>query len=257
MKFDRKAPGSLICDDGRLTHFMEHEEITRLFDRQAASYDQQWNRMAPLNGALHLLTGAVLADLPPAARVLCVGSGTGIEILHLAGKFPGWRFTAVEPSAAMMEVFRRKAVEQGILDRCTLHTGYLQALQSPEPFDAATAFLVSQFLLDRDQRSEFFRGIVGRLRPGGLLVSSDLACDMNGSGSRSLLEVWFRLMAGGGMPSGGLVKMREAYTRDVAVLPPEDVREIIMRGGFESPVRFFQAGMICAWYAKRSLNDSG
>jgi tRNA (cmo5U34)-methyltransferase len=61
-------------------------------------------------------------------------------------------------------------------------------------------------------------------------------------------------MAGSGaLPSReGVERMREAYRRDVAVLPPADVRDIITLGGFESPVLFFQAGMIHAWFAKRS-----
>ena len=48
-------------------------------------------------------------------------------------------------------------------------------------------------------------------------------------------------------------RMREAYRRDVAVLPPSEVRDIITRGGFGSPVLFFQAGMIHGWYAKRCI----
>jgi tRNA (cmo5U34)-methyltransferase len=66
-----------------------------------------------------------------------------------------------------------------------------------------------------------------------------------------LLGVWFTLMKGNGVSLEELEKMREAYTRDVAVLPPQHVREIIMGGGFELPVLFFQTGLIHAWYAKR------
>lgn len=235
---------------------MQQEEITAIFDRQAASYDQQWSGMAPINDALHLLMAPVISALSPKARVLCVGAGTGAEILYLARKFPGWRFTAVEPSTAMLEVFRRKAEEHGILQRCVLHAGCLDSLPEDESFDAATAFLVSQFILDRDLRVAFFRGIASRLRPHGVLVSSDLAGDLDGIEGRNLLEVWFQLMRGGGISPEGVVKMREAYTRDVAVLPPRDVRDMIVDGGFESPVHFFQAGMIHGWYATRSSGGS-
>jgi tRNA (cmo5U34)-methyltransferase len=152
----------------------------------------------------------------------------------------------------MLEVFRRKAEEADISQRCTLHGGYLDSLPEGESFDAATAFLVSQFILDREQRSAFFRGIANRLRPDGLLVSTDLAGDLGAPECRSLLGVWFQLMSGSGIPEEGIERMRQAYARDVAVLPPGEVREIIARGGFESPVLFFQAGMIHGWYARRS-----
>ncbi len=233
---------------------MQKEEITAIFDQQASSYDQQWSKMAPINGALHLLAGAVLSELSPTAHVLCVGSGTGAEILYLAQRFPGWRFTAVEPSTAMLDIFRSRAEEHGILSRCVLHAGYLDSLPVNGAFDAATAFLVSQFILDRDLRSTFFQSIASRLCPHGVLVSSDLAGDLEEIGCQNLLEAWFQLMRNSGLPPEGVGRMREAYTRDVAVLPPREVRGIIMRGGFDSPIRFFQAGMIHAWYAKRSSN---
>lgn len=237
---------------------MQQEEITTLFDKQAASYDQQWSKMASINDALYLLTSAVLADLPPQAHILCVGAGTGAEILYLAQKFPEWRFTAVEPSAAMLDVFRRRAEEQGISSRCVFHPGYLDSLPSHGSFDAATAFLVSHFIQDRQVRSAFFGSIAERLRPAGILMSSDLAGDVAAPDVQDLLDVWFRVMSGSGsLPSPEAIKnMREAYRRDVAVLPPQDVRSIITRGGFDSPVLFFQAGMIHAWYAKRSVSHA-
>ncbi len=231
---------------------MQKSEITAIFDQQAATYDQKWSELAPINSALHLLTSAVLAKLPATANILCVGAGTGTEIPYLARKFPSWSFTAVEPSVPMLEVFRRRAEETGISSRCTFHAGYLDSLPAGRAFDAATAFLVSQFILDRNERSQFFQGIAGRLIPGGILVSSDLAGDLNAADGRDLLGVWFTLMKGNGVSLEELEKMREAYVRDVAVLPPQSVREIIIGGGFELPVLFFQTGLIHAWYAKRS-----
>lgn len=232
---------------------MHQEEITALFDQQAAAYDQQWSRMAPVNGALHLLTAAVLSELPPEAHILIVGAGTGAEILYLAEKFPGWRFTAVEPAVAMLEVFRRKAQERGIAERCVFHAGYLDSLPAVGvSFDAATAFLVSQFILDQSQRAWFFRSIADRLAPHGILVSSDLAGDLEDSGCRRLLKVWVRLMRGSGVSSEDLDKILQAYRRDVAILPPDAVRGILIQGGFESPVPFFQTGLIHGWYAQCS-----
>lgn len=233
---------------------MRKEEITAIFDQQASSYDQQWSKLASINDALHLLTSAVLSELPPTANILCIGSGTGTEILYLAQRFPEWRFTAVEPSVPMLDAFRSKAEENGILSRCFFHSGYIESLPESESFDGATVFLVSQFILDRDVRSAFFREIARRLRSQSILVSSDLTADFSAIGSQSLLEIWFRLMKGNRASPEGVMKMREAYTRDVAVLPSSEVRDIIMHGGFESPVPFFQAGMIHAWFAKRSLN---
>jgi tRNA (cmo5U34)-methyltransferase len=232
---------------------MQRHEIEAVFDQKCASgYDQQWSKLAPLRDALDLLIAALLSDLRYDARILCVGAGTGSELIALALRFPGWSFTAVEPSAPMLDVCRRKAEECDVASRCVFHAGYLDSLPPAEAFDAATALLVSQFILDRSARSDFFRGIGGRLRPGGWLVSSDLAADTASAAYPRLLEVWWRVMRAADAPPEGLDRMRAAYDRDVGILPPGEVAAIVASGGFEAPVQFLQTGLIHAWFARRS-----
>jgi tRNA (cmo5U34)-methyltransferase len=231
---------------------MERREIEAIFDRKFASrYDQQWAGLAPLRDTLHLLIAALLSELRDDARVLCVGAGTGAELLDLALRHPGWHFTAVEPSMPMLDVCRGKAEAAGVASRCVFHAGYLESLPPAEPFDAATALLVSQFILDRTARSDFFREIGKRLRPGGWLVTSDLAADTGSAAYRSLLEVWWRLTRPADAPPEGLERMRATYGRDVAILPPGEVGAIVAAGGFETPVQFLQTGLIHAWFTRR------
>lgn len=78
-------------------------------EAHAAAYDQRFAKLAPMRDALHLLIGAVLADLPADARILSVGAGTGHELIYLARKFPQWRFAVVEPSAPMLEICRQES----------------------------------------------------------------------------------------------------------------------------------------------------
>lgn len=238
---------------------MDRDQIKTIFDRQAPTYDQQWSKLFALREGLHLLLGSVFATLPAQARILCVGAGTGAEIQHLAALFPGWTFTAVEPSAAMLNACRERAEAHGYAQRCRFHEGYLDSMAAGEPFDAATSLLVSQFIVDQPERAAFFRAIAGRLRPGGLLASADLASDLRSAAQRSLLEVWFRTMATADLSAEALQRMREAYERDVAVLPPAEVGAIIRSAGFDTPVPFFQAGLIHAWFsrvARDTLNTS-
>jgi tRNA (cmo5U34)-methyltransferase len=230
---------------------MDREQIASTFDQQSATYDQQWAKLAALRECLLLLVGSVFGKLPADARVLCVGAGTGAEMQFLADRFPGWTFTAVEPSAGMLAACRQRAAAPGVADRCTFPHGYLDSLPAGEPFDAATSFLVSQFLLDRDERIGYFHAIAQRLRPGALLASSDLASDLASPAQQGLLEAWFRTMAVADLTAEALQRMREAYQRDVGVLPPADVAAIIRDGGFDPPVQFFQAGLIHGWYAAR------
>ena len=145
---------------------MNDDELRGVFDRMASGYDSKLARMAPINNGLYFLLESVLAGLPQEARILCVGVGTGTELIHLAGVFPGWRFTAVEPSGAMLDICRKRVDEAGLSSRCRFHEGYLESLPPEEMHDAATCFLVSQFILDAQARSDFFRQIANRLRAG-------------------------------------------------------------------------------------------
>ncbi|WP_133796382.1 class I SAM-dependent methyltransferase [Prosthecobacter fusiformis] len=192
---------------------------------------------------------AVFSKLPTQARILCVGAGTGAEIIYLAQKNPGWHFTAVEPSAPMLDVFHRKAEECGITPRCEFHVGYLDSLPSADSFDAATSLLVSHFILTPADRIAFFRSISSRLRPGSLLVSADLAYDRASPAYPGLLDVWMRMMADAEVSEEKMESIRIAYSRDVALLPLEEVASIMTAGGFEKPVLFLQTGLIHAWYA--------
>ena len=155
---------------------MQPDAIRELFDQQAAGYDRQWEKTAPIRQCLHFLLESAFASLPAQARVLCVGVGTGVEMAHLARRFPGWEFTAVDPSAAMLEVSRQRAQEEGFIGRCRFHAGFLETLPDGPAHDAATCFLVSQFITDRDARAAFF-GQIAQLVGG---VQFQIRADQRG-----------------------------------------------------------------------------
>ncbi len=224
---------------------MQPTQTSSIFNEEFASaYDRNFARFAPLRDAMQLLIRTVLSELPAEARILCVGVGTGSELISLAEHFPLWHFTGVEPAAPMLDICRQRIEEGGIASRCVLHEGYLDSLPASEPFHAATSILVSQFLMRTEDRREFFQQIAARLLPDGYLVSADLASDMSSSAYRSLLEVWSRMLQKPGMGA--------AYGRDVAVLPTAEIESIVASGGFETPVLFLQTLLIHAWYTRKT-----
>lgn len=217
----------------------------------ASSFDAQRAKLAPIRDALHLLTGLVLSELPVDARILCVGAGTGEELLALAERFPQWRFTAVDPAGPMLAVCRQRAEAAGIAARCTFHEGYLDTVPESDPFDAATSFLVSHFL-QVEQRKAFFKEIARRLAPGGILLSADIASDLSSTKHERLLEVWTRMLRYSGMPDKKVEQLRSAFGRDLSVLPAAQVQTLIGSSGFDTPVLFFQTLLIHGWYATRA-----
>lgn len=230
---------------------MKADELKTAFDQQAAGYDKQWARLAPIRESLHFLLESVFAELPEDARILCVGVGTGAELAHLANRFPRWRFIAVEPSGAMLNLCRERAAREHFLSRCEFHEGYVDSLPFGERCHAATSFLVSQFILDRQARTDFFRSIAARLVDGGILASSDLASAVGSPEHEALVGAWMNMMAGAGVPPEALTKMRDAWKKDVAILPPAEVAALIRAAGFDTPAQFHQAGLIHAWFARR------
>ena len=227
-----------------------------VFDQKAASsYDKRWAKLAPIRDSLDLFIRAILSELPVDAQILCVGVGTGSELINLAQAFPQWQFTAVEPAIPMLDICRQKAEKHGITSRCTFHEGYLDSLPLSDLFDAATCLVVSHFIIQKDERRNFFNQIALRLRPQGYLINSDLVSDISTSNYQSLLEVWLRMMKSAELPEEDIKKMIDGYGRDVAVLPPQEVASIITSAGFDTPVLFYQNLLIHAWYSRRTSPD--
>lgn len=155
---------------------------------QASSYDQQWAKLAPIRDALHLLLRIRLSELPNDAHILCIGVGTGSELL----------------------------------------------------------------ITQQEKRRDFFGQISTLLCPGGYLVSADLASGRCASAYENLFEVWLQMQRFTGVPEEKIEKMHFVYGRDVAVSAPQEIEELIASSGFDTPVLFFQAFLIHAWYARRT-----
>jgi len=199
---------------------MKEKENGVIFDEQRAStHDKRITALAPMRDALHLFIRMVLSELPVDARILCVGIGTGPELVYLAQAFPQWQFTAVEPAVPMLDVCRQRAEACGVASRCIFHEGYLETLPESDPFDAATSILVSQFMMDSDDRQNYFHQVAGRLHPGGFLVNADLASNKDDSIYKNLLDVWARTMMYAGVPSEEV----EMLGKGVAVLAPREI----------------------------------
>jgi len=218
------------------------------FDEEhAKQYEARFAKLEPLKTALHLVARLALQELPDEARVLCVGAGTGAELLALGEAFPGWRFVAVEPAAAMLDRCRARVEEAGMAERCTFHAGYLDTLAEGDPFDGATSILVSQFVVDRDQRRDFFREIARRLRDEAPLMTADLATE-----PQDLMPLWRRAWRYAGHSDPQIDEMIASLGKNVAVCPAVDVEALLQEAGFRPPQRCFQGILIHGWVTHKA-----
>lgn len=233
---------------------MNQEDLNAVFDKQASVYEEQQKKLAPIHDGLYFQLEWILSDLPESAQILCVGLGAGAELSYLANRFPNWHFTAVEPSAAMLDVCRKRAEQEGFISRCRFHEGYVETLPDNELYDAATCFMVSQFILDKKARSRFFHAISERLKSHAILVSADLSSSVGTTEYDALLKVWVTMLHAAKPPVEAIDKVHKAWAKDVAILPADEVKSIIEQGGFQTPVSFYQAGLVHGWFAKKLLN---
>ena len=232
---------------------MPSSQTEIVFDQQRAStYDERLNPSAPLFDALRFAMRFVMADLPADAHVLCVGLGTGTELIELAKFYPNWQFTALDTSQAMLDVCRARVAEADLEERCRFHHGALDALPAGAMFDGATCLMVSHSFSQRQARVGFFAEIAAHLKPGALLVSSDLSSDVATYNYEKLLESWIAMMKFSQVPPAEIEKFISGYVPNKVVLPPREVESIIEAGGFEAPVMFFQGLLVCAWVSRRT-----
>ena len=221
------------------------------FNAEAARrYDERNSRLADISNCLHFLTTLVLKDLPPRSRVLCVGAGTGAEILALARTFPEWRFVALDPSLAMLDVCRERLEAAGFAARCEFVHGYARDLPRTPEFDAVMSILVGHFV-GRTERLDFYRQMSDRLQAGGYLVNAEISFDLDSTEFPPMLKNWEALQSLMGATPESLAALPKLLREMLCVLPPIETEELIRQSGIKTPVRFFQALMICGWYGRK------
>jgi len=103
---------------------------------------------------------------PGAARILVIGAGGGMETLALALAQPKWRFTGVDPSAAMLDLARQTI--EPVADRVDLIEGTIDQVPLGQ-YDGATCILTLHHV-DPAERRRTLQEIRRRLEPGARLV---------------------------------------------------------------------------------------
>lgn len=216
----------------------------------ARRYDERNAPLTPISNAMHFLMGLTLQDLPARARVLCVGAGTGAEIISLARVFPEWHFVALEPSRAMLNVGRERIRAAGLEARCEFVHGYIQDLPARAEFDAVLSVLVGHFI-QRNERPGFYRQVAAHLKAGGYFVNTEISFDLGSPEFPLMLKNWEKVQELMGATPESLAGLPKQLREMLTVLPPPEVESLLRENGIESPVRFFQAFMICGWYGRK------
>lgn len=209
-----------------------------------ASYTQEAPRKVPGLADLHRMAMLLLAEQAPgAARILVVGAGGGMETLALAQAQPNWRFTGIDPSAAMLVLAR--ATVASVADRVELIEGTVD--QAPNgPFDGATCILTLHHI-DRNARLHTLQQIRRRLKPGGHLVIT------GHSAPGPDPERWMTRSVAFGDRSGLDWEKAAATGRMMAerlpLLTPAEEEDLLCDAGFVDVALFYTAFSFRGWVA--------
>jgi tRNA (cmo5U34)-methyltransferase len=229
---------------------MTQKPIDFFTQEASKAYDERNRKLAPIADGMHFLIRLLLRDHPARSRVLCVGVGTGAEILSLSKAFPEWTFVGVDPSASMLEVCRERLATAGVSDRCELIHGYVHDVPPGENFDVVLSILVAHFV-KREERLSFFRAMSDRLRAGATLINTEISFDLNSPQFPSMLKGWEGVQSMMGATPESLSTLPYQLREVLSVLPPQETENLLSQSGIQLPVRFFQAFMICGWYGTK------
>ncbi len=215
--------------------------------KNAKSYDQRNDKLAPIKDNVLFLSQIIFSGLANDAHMLCVGAGTGEEVIYLAHHNPEWRFTVVEPSSAMLDICKDKIEERGVSDRCIFHEGYLDTLMGDTTYDAATCLFVAHFILDREERTDLYRQIAFRLSSGGCFFNADISGDQNSASYELTLDLWKKMRILSGANPQTMEAMMEEFERKVSIRPPVEISRMLAEAGFCDVVPIFQSLLIYGW----------
>jgi len=222
-------------------------------EERAAAYDDKIRRLAPGYDVLHeTIANLAATQLADDAHLLVVGAGTGEEIVRLGRTQPGWRFTAVDPSAEMLERSQERVEKEGVGDRVTYVQERVEDLPSEARFDGATSVFVAHFLQDPTVQQQYVRAIARRLRPGSPLVLADLFEGPSAEVFDALVAAWRHGVRRAGLSDEAVERTFDQIERQIDFVAADALSQILTDAGFSAPTRFYQNLLWGGWWTHKT-----
>lgn len=208
-----------------------------------ATYADDAPRKVPGLADLHRMAMLLLSEgARPAAHILVVGAGGGLELKAMAEARPEWAFIGVDPSAAMLDIARLTI--QPFEDRIQLIEGTVDAEQSGL-FDGAVCLLTLHFL-DKHERLSTLQEIHRRLQPGARLVVAHHSVPSDGA------ELWLTRSAAFADRAGvdwEKAKADAAGMMRLPLLSADEEEALLCEAGFSDIKLFYAAFSFRGWVA--------
>ena len=223
-------------------------------DEKSHLYNDNIRQSIPGYMALHEMVYDFLFEaLPDEAHLLIAGAGTGMELLLLGTRRPGWRFTAFDISPEMIALCRHAISKAGIDEQTVIIEGTVDDVPGNSRFDAATSLLVSHFVKGRENRLAYFSAVARLLKPGAVLLTADLTGDDTHVNHERFIGAWRRHNINNGRApeefDDDLAQSKEV----VEFLPERQYCDVLNNAGFHELKEFYRAFHFSGWYCRRQL----
>jgi tRNA (cmo5U34)-methyltransferase len=219
---------------------------------RAAEYEEQSRIALAGYDACHDLAACVLAaalGTGGAAQVLVAGAGGSAQEITKAGRLaPGWRFTAVDPSQAMLDIASARIAAAAMTERTTVRLGRVEDLPSAAAFDAATLIGVLHHLPGDAAKAGILQAMASRLKPGAPFI---LAGNHHAYASKPLfLSAWAERWRSQGAPPDEVdAKLGKILQGADPPHSEQAVMQLLADAGFVDGQRFFSSLFWGAWVA--------
>lgn len=148
---------------------MKANDAVASFDRTAATYDRARRQLVPCFDRFYGTAVELVGARGEPARILELGTGTGLFAAMLAVAHPAAELVLLDASAEMLAQAEDRL---GHDPRCTLVQQAFEAPLPEGPFDAVVSALAIHHLED-DAKRDLYRRAAATLAPGGVFVNAE------------------------------------------------------------------------------------
>ena len=210
-----------------------------------ARYAEGPPKFVPGYASLQTMARLLIAERAgPAAKILVLGAGGGLETKAFAQAHPGWTFDGVDPSAEMLDLAVRTLGP--LASRVQLHQGYVD--RAPSGFDAAACLLTFHFI-PLEERRRTAREVRRRLKPGSPFVVAHFSVPQ-GEGERALwLSRHAAYLTAAGLDAEKAANARTAIDTQLSILTPEQDESVLREAGFTDVSLFYASFTFRGWVA--------
>lgn len=190
-------------------------------------------RFAPGYDALLQISSLLMEEsMGQRGTALVLGAGGGNELCHFAQSHPAWRFCAVDPASAMLDLARRRMEALGASHRVDWVEGEIRKAL-PGPFDAGCCLMTLHVIEGEEAKLAVLKAIRMRLKPGARFILANNCIGMAMHDSAARIERYLHYALKNGVPGEIVEKARMHVEQGGAqMLTPEEDAALLAAAGF-------------------------